>query len=49
MKTKCREIFDSRMTYRQYMPVDDNTAAPNRWLLSWPNFGHLLVNFLEVI
>ena len=48
MKSKCREIFDSRMTYRQlYMPVD--TAAPNTWLFSWPKFGHLLVNFLEVI
>jgi hypothetical protein len=49
MQSKCRDIFDSRMTYRQYMPVDDNTAAPNTWLLSWPKFGHILVNFLEVI
>ena len=40
--------FDSRMTYRQYMPVD-TAAAPNTWLFSWPKFGHLLVNFLGVI
>ena len=48
MKSKCRELFDTRMTYRQlYMPID--TQAPNTWLFSWPKFGHLLVNFLEAI
>ena len=48
MKSKCREVFDNRMTYRQlYMPVD--TPTPCTWMFSWPKFGHLLVNFLEAI
>ena len=47
MKSKCRKLFDSRMTYRQLYTLVD-TAAPNTWLFSWPKFGHLLVNFLEV-
>ena len=48
MKSKCREIFDTRASYRTlYMPVSGN--LDNTWLFSWPKFGSRLVNFLESV
>lgn len=48
MKAKCREIFDSRSSYRcHYMPATG--VAATTWLFKWPPFGRLLINFLESI
>ena len=46
MKSKCPEIFDTRVGYRSlYMPA--HGQVNNAWLFSWQKYGRLLMNFLD--
>ena len=49
IKAKCREVFDSRVTWRAlYQPIGTTTVDIN-WWYAMPKFGQMLVGFLENI
>ena len=48
MKEKCRELFDSRKSYREhYMPLEG--IVDTTWLFKWPEWGKQVLNFLESV